>query len=230
MNCHCDWYIKIFPCRLYCISCLLGRTSSSFLVTESLLNYPDSTFPCKLPHHVILSVREIISKLSLELVSCTVSVAMGSTTNEPGRTKRVAKWYHGGLASASAAMCTHPLDLLKVHLQTQQKVQLGLVGKYRTASHDYSLVKDAVMHFIIKDSHITTSGCWLFVLRSFWSVVVQRYRCIFYATVGFNEELTPFVSIKLSCIFVSGSNHALNRLFYLFSHILQQALEIFRLL
>ena len=32
--------------------------------------------------------------------------------------KRVSKWYFGGLASAGAACCTHPLDLLKVHLQT----------------------------------------------------------------------------------------------------------------
>ena len=51
------------------------------------------------------------------------------TMNE--QTKRVAAWHHGGLASASAAMCTHPLDLLKVHLQTQQKAQLGLVSKYQ---------------------------------------------------------------------------------------------------
>jgi len=47
-----------------------------------------------------------------------------------GPKKQVALWYHGGLASATAAMCTHPLDLLKVHLQTQQKAQLGLVGRY----------------------------------------------------------------------------------------------------
>lgn len=33
---------------------------------------------------------------------------------------RVGKWYFGGLASAGAACCTHPLDLIKVHLQTQQ--------------------------------------------------------------------------------------------------------------
>eukprot|EP00096_Caligus_rogercresseyi_P013024 TRINITY_DN5686_c0_g2_i1.p1 TRINITY_DN5686_c0_g2~~TRINITY_DN5686_c0_g2_i1.p1 ORF type:complete len:291 (-),score=66.35 TRINITY_DN5686_c0_g2_i1:916-1788(-) len=32
--------------------------------------------------------------------------------------KKVGKWYFGGLASAGAACCTHPLDLLKVHLQT----------------------------------------------------------------------------------------------------------------
>lgn len=35
-------------------------------------------------------------------------------------TKRVGRWYFGGIASAMAACCTHPLDLLKVHLQTQQ--------------------------------------------------------------------------------------------------------------
>lgn len=38
------------------------------------------------------------------------------------------RWYLGGLASAAAAACTHPLDLLKVHLQTQQEVQYGLLS------------------------------------------------------------------------------------------------------
>jgi len=42
--------------------------------------------------------------------------------------QKVARWYFGGLGSAGAAMCTHPLDLLKVHLQTQQKAELRLVG------------------------------------------------------------------------------------------------------
>jgi len=28
--------------------------------------------------------------------------------------KRISRWYFGGLASAGAACCTHPLDLLKV--------------------------------------------------------------------------------------------------------------------
>ncbi|XP_031563351.1 mitochondrial dicarboxylate carrier-like [Actinia tenebrosa] len=36
------------------------------------------------------------------------------------------RWYLGGIASAMAACCTHPLDLLKVHLQTQQNVKHGL--------------------------------------------------------------------------------------------------------
>ncbi|XP_076258988.1 mitochondrial dicarboxylate carrier-like [Rhynchophorus ferrugineus] len=48
-------------------------------------------------------------------------------TEKSLREKRVSRWYFGGLASAGAACCTHPLDLLKVLLQTQQegKVSLG---------------------------------------------------------------------------------------------------------
>lgn len=38
------------------------------------------------------------------------------------------RWYFGGLASAGAAAFTHPLDLLKVHLQTQQVVSKGVVA------------------------------------------------------------------------------------------------------
>lgn len=40
---------------------------------------------------------------------------------------RVGRWYFGGLAGAAAASCTHPLDLLKVHFQTQQEGKLSLV-------------------------------------------------------------------------------------------------------
>lgn len=42
--------------------------------------------------------------------------------------ERPQRWYLGGLASTCATVVTHPLDLLKVHLQTQQQVQKGLVG------------------------------------------------------------------------------------------------------
>jgi dicarboxylate transporter 10 len=44
------------------------------------------------------------------------------------RTKKLSRWYFGGLASAGAACCTHPLDLLKVHLQTQQFGKLTIIG------------------------------------------------------------------------------------------------------
>ncbi|MFT7802570.1 mitochondrial dicarboxylate carrier-like [Arapaima gigas] len=42
--------------------------------------------------------------------------------------KRVSRWYFGGIASCGAACCTHPLDLLKVHLQTQQEVKMRMTG------------------------------------------------------------------------------------------------------
>ena len=53
---------------------------------------------------------------------------------------RQSRWYFGGLASAGAACITHPLDLLKVHLQTGSgvsnsknvangsKTNIGLIG------------------------------------------------------------------------------------------------------
>ncbi|CAD5224395.1 unnamed protein product [Bursaphelenchus xylophilus] len=43
---------------------------------------------------------------------------------------RVGRWYFGGLAGAGGAMVTHPLDLIKVHLQTQQtKIALPTLVK-----------------------------------------------------------------------------------------------------
>ncbi|XP_056128033.1 mitochondrial dicarboxylate carrier [Rhinichthys klamathensis goyatoka] len=42
--------------------------------------------------------------------------------------KRMSRWYFGGIASCGAACCTHPLDLIKVHLQTQQEVRMRMVG------------------------------------------------------------------------------------------------------
>uniref|UniRef100_V5I9F2 Mitochondrial dicarboxylate carrier n=1 Tax=Anoplophora glabripennis TaxID=217634 RepID=V5I9F2_ANOGL len=38
------------------------------------------------------------------------------------------RWYFGGLASAGAACCTHPLDLIKVHLQTQQEGKSSIIN------------------------------------------------------------------------------------------------------
>jgi len=40
---------------------------------------------------------------------------MASDQSKP-KTKMAARWYFGGLGSAGAACCTHPLDLLKVIL------------------------------------------------------------------------------------------------------------------
>lgn len=38
------------------------------------------------------------------------NVVMAATDNS----KKLSRWYFGGLGSAGAACCTHPLDLLKV--------------------------------------------------------------------------------------------------------------------
>ncbi|XP_050299148.1 mitochondrial dicarboxylate carrier [Anthonomus grandis grandis] len=52
-------------------------------------------------------------------------------TNSPStksiKESMVPRWYFGGIASAMAACCTHPLDLLKVHLQTQQEGKLSII-------------------------------------------------------------------------------------------------------
>ncbi|KAK9508952.1 hypothetical protein O3M35_006381 [Rhynocoris fuscipes] len=46
--------------------------------------------------------------------------------------KRVQKWYFGGLASAGAVCVTHPLDLLKVLMQTQQEKKVSLITFTKT--------------------------------------------------------------------------------------------------
>lgn len=48
--------------------------------------------------------------------------------------KRVARWYFGGLAGAMSTVIVHPLDLMKVQLQTQQ----GKSSLSRLAKHIYS--------------------------------------------------------------------------------------------
>lgn len=40
--------------------------------------------------------------------------------------QRANRWYFGGMASAGAACVTHPLDLLKVILQTQQEGSVSM--------------------------------------------------------------------------------------------------------
>ena len=41
---------------------------------------------------------------------------------------RVARWYFGGLASAGAACCTHPLDLLKVRVTFYKNIASLLIN------------------------------------------------------------------------------------------------------
>ncbi len=53
------------------------------------------------------------------------------SSSDLDKAKRMGRWYFGGVASAGAACCTHPLDLLKVHLQTAGKgdQRVGLVSR-----------------------------------------------------------------------------------------------------
>jgi len=50
-------------------------------------------------------------------------------TKNAKQPERVGRWYFGGLASAGAACITHPLDLLKVHLQTTGGEKGGIVTR-----------------------------------------------------------------------------------------------------
>lgn len=40
---------------------------------------------------------------------------------------KLSRWYFGGLASAGAASITHPLDLLKVQMQTQKGKNISML-------------------------------------------------------------------------------------------------------
>ncbi|MCP9258050.1 Mitochondrial dicarboxylate carrier [Dirofilaria immitis] len=67
----------------------------------------------------VIEIRERATILSPERYSKIMSIQ--------GKEQRLSRWYFGGTASAGAAMCTHPLDLLKVHLQTQQHGKVGIL-------------------------------------------------------------------------------------------------------
>lgn len=55
---------------------------------------------------------------------------MSAPTTPTGEVKKVGRWYFGGMASAAAACCTHPLDLLKVHMQTGgAKEKIGVMSQ-----------------------------------------------------------------------------------------------------
>jgi len=46
------------------------------------------------------------------------------TDEDPPKVQRVPVWWMGGVSSMGAACCTHPFDLVKVHLQTQKVTPL----------------------------------------------------------------------------------------------------------
>ena len=67
------------------------------------------------------------------------------------KSKKIGKWYFGGLASAGAACCTHPLDLLKVHLQTAGIILNSNFIKFLMAGNKKSiliLMADIIVKFL----------------------------------------------------------------------------------
>ncbi|KOB77673.1 Mitochondrial dicarboxylate carrier, partial [Operophtera brumata] len=64
---------------------------------------------------------------------------------------KVSQWYFGGLASAGAACITHPLDLLKVQMQTQKGKNISMLKLTAT------VVKNQGKHWIINFNKLTYS-------------------------------------------------------------------------
>lgn len=49
-----------------------------------------------------------------------ITIVLDMTEKNISEEVRISRWYFGGVASAGAACVTHPLDLLKVQMQTQK--------------------------------------------------------------------------------------------------------------
>ncbi|OXA43655.1 mitochondrial dicarboxylate carrier [Folsomia candida] len=56
-------------------------------------------------------------------------MASSTLTASEMKLKRKSRWFFGGIASSAAACITHPLDLIKVHMQTQQEGKLTMAGQ-----------------------------------------------------------------------------------------------------
>ncbi|KAL7677836.1 hypothetical protein ACOME3_004069 [Neoechinorhynchus agilis] len=68
-------------------------------------------------------------------MSVTNVIALGRVNKN-----RNSRWYFGGVAGSMAVCFTHPLDLLKVQLQTQQTVQFGLFGTGKQVLKDAGML------------------------------------------------------------------------------------------
>lgn len=98
------------------------------LLNETQINHVLFVIKVNQPDKSILNM--LISKLILfQVINYSTCVSNMSSDSQQNR---VARWYFGGLASSGAACITHPLDLLKVTLQTQQdtkRTALQITGK-----------------------------------------------------------------------------------------------------
>ncbi|XP_037956896.1 mitochondrial dicarboxylate carrier-like [Teleopsis dalmanni] len=72
--------------------------------------------------------------------------------------KRKARWYFGGLSAAAAAFFTHPLDLIKVVLQTQQhKTSVFEVTKKITAEHGFFSLYNGISASVLRQLTYSTA-------------------------------------------------------------------------
>ncbi|CAG7823715.1 unnamed protein product [Allacma fusca] len=78
-------------------------------------------------HHCQTSKSNNQSMQSFKIGCCSSVSAKFESRALVDTSKKVSRWYFGGIASSAAACVTHPLDLLKVHLQTQQEGKMGIV-------------------------------------------------------------------------------------------------------
>lgn len=63
---------------------------------------------------------------------------------------REERWYFGGSAGVLAACCTHPLDTLKVQLQTQQRADYGLICTFQTNVFPFSNRTSFILAMAVK--------------------------------------------------------------------------------
>ncbi|XP_035897105.1 mitochondrial dicarboxylate carrier-like isoform X1 [Anopheles stephensi] len=88
---------------------------------------------------------------SVRCQKCTVDRVYMSHQMALNRPEKASRWYFGGLASAGAAYCTHPLDLLKVLYQTDIRNNVSMLQLSREIIRDdgvtalYSGVTAAVL-------------------------------------------------------------------------------------
>lgn len=68
-------------------------------------------------------------------------------------------WYLGGLASMGAVCCTHPLDTIKVQLQTQQQVKFGFIGitKHIVRTNGVLALYDGISASLLRQATYSTT-------------------------------------------------------------------------
>ena len=75
------------------------------------------------------------------VVSSTTIPASPGVGTEKTTPQTRHRWYLGGISSSMATLCSHPLDLLKVHLQTQHGKGLSMFGMATNVVKNHGALK-----------------------------------------------------------------------------------------